>query len=107
MSLTWSETLKTGFAGNRAHIRFNYTFMAQAKLKNLLFKDLYRTFLVLEQALFKANLIFRDSSRKPSIFKYFSSLCELCNLMGLNFAAVIHCRSKNMVETKDGPVTYY
>ena len=29
--------------------------------------------------LFKADLIFKDFSRKPSKFKYFSSLCEPCN----------------------------
>ena len=29
--------------------------------------------------LFKADLIFKDSSRKPSKFKYFSHLCESCN----------------------------
>ena len=28
--------------------------------------------------LFKAYLIFKDFSRKPSKFKYFSSLCEPC-----------------------------
>ena len=28
--------------------------------------------------LFKADLIFKDYSRKPSKFKYFSSLCEPC-----------------------------
>ena len=28
--------------------------------------------------LFKADLIFKDFSRKPSKFKYFSSLCEPC-----------------------------
>ena len=27
---------------------------------------------------FKADLIFKDFSRKPSKFKYFSSLCEPC-----------------------------
>ena len=31
--------------------------------------------------LFKADLIFKDFSRKPSKFKYFSSLCEPCNLI--------------------------
>ena len=30
--------------------------------------------------LFKAYLIFKDFSRKPSKFKYFSSLCEPCSL---------------------------
>ena len=29
--------------------------------------------------LFKADLIFKDFSRKPFKFKYFSSLCEPCN----------------------------
>ena len=29
--------------------------------------------------LFKAHLIFNDFSRKPSKFKYFSSLCKPCN----------------------------
>ena len=28
--------------------------------------------------LFKADLIFKNFSRKPSKFKYFSSLCEPC-----------------------------
>ena len=28
--------------------------------------------------LFKADLIFKDFSRKPSNFKYFSSVCEPC-----------------------------
>ena len=28
--------------------------------------------------LFKADLIFKDFSRKPSKFKYFSSLCKFC-----------------------------
>ena len=28
--------------------------------------------------LFNAYLIFKDFSRKPSKFKYFSSLCETC-----------------------------
>ena len=28
--------------------------------------------------LFKADLFFKDFSRKPSKFKYFSSLCEPC-----------------------------
>ena len=31
--------------------------------------------------LFMADLIFKDFSRKPSKFKYFSSLCEPCNAM--------------------------
>ena len=30
--------------------------------------------------LFKADLIFKDFSRKPSKFKYFSSLCEPCKI---------------------------
>ena len=30
--------------------------------------------------LFKAYLIFKDFSRKPSIFKYFSRLCKPCIL---------------------------
>ena len=30
--------------------------------------------------LFKADLISKDFSRKPSKFKHFSSLCELCGL---------------------------
>ena len=32
----------------------------------------------------KANLIFKDFSRKPCIFKYFSSLCEPCVVLVLN-----------------------
>ena len=45
------------------------------------FSRLLRDFPVL----FKADLIFKDFSRKPSKFKYFSSLCGLCYLLG-NFA---------------------
>ena len=30
--------------------------------------------------LFKADLFFKDFSRKPSKFKYFSSLCEPCKV---------------------------
>ena len=41
------------------------------------FKDLSRPLSVF-QVLFKADLIFKDFSRKPSKFKYFSSLCEPC-----------------------------
>ena len=29
---------------------------------------------------FKADLIFKDFSRKPSKFKYFSSLCKPCTI---------------------------
>ena len=32
------------------------------------------------QVIFKAGLIFKDFSRKPSKFKYFSSLCQRCGL---------------------------
>ena len=32
------------------------------------------------QVLFKADLILKDFSRKPSKFKYFSSLCQPCIL---------------------------
>ena len=45
--------------------------------KILEFKDFSRL-------LSKADLIFKDFSRKPSKFKYFSSLCEPC-LMLANF----------------------
>ena len=31
--------------------------------------------------LFKADLIFKDFSRKTSKFKYFSSLCQPCDLL--------------------------
>ena len=31
--------------------------------------------------LFKADLIFKDFSRKPSKFKYFSSLCYPCTII--------------------------
>ena len=41
------------------------------------FKDFSRPLNVF-QVLFKANLIFKDSSRQACIFKYFSSLCEPC-----------------------------
>ena len=34
------------------------------------------------QVIFKAYLIFKDFSRKPSIFKYFSSLSEPCSSTG-------------------------
>ena len=33
--------------------------------------------------LFKASLIFKDFSRKPFIFKYFSSLCEPCKISNI------------------------
>ena len=36
--------------------------------------------------LFKVNLIFKDFSRQPWIFKYFSSLCEPCNGFQTGFA---------------------
>ena len=39
------------------------------------FKDFSRPFSDFP-VLFKADLIFKDTSRKPSKFKYFSSLCE-------------------------------
>ena len=45
------------------------------------FKDFSR-FLSDFQVLFKADLIFKDFSRKPSKFKYFSSLCETCCYRG-------------------------
>ena len=33
------------------------------------------------QVLFKANFILKDFSRQSCVFKYFSSLCEPCNLL--------------------------
>ena len=36
--------------------------------------------------LFKADLISKDFSRKPSEFKYFLSLCELCGLYYQTFS---------------------
>ena len=40
--------------------------------------------------LFKAYLIFKDFSRKPSKFKYFSSLCEPCNGWNINWLKLIY-----------------
>ena len=34
--------------------------------------------------LFKADLVFKDFSRKPSQFKYFSSLCQPCAMFGVH-----------------------
>ena len=49
------------------------------------------------QGLFKAlqwfsitDLVFKDFSRKPSIFKYFSSLCGPCSQTGLCIQTVLH-----------------
>ena len=39
------------------------------------FKDFSRPLSVF-QVLFKANFIFKDFSRQPCIFKYFTSLCK-------------------------------
>ena len=44
------------------------------------FKDFSRP-LSYFPVLFKADLIFKDFSRKPSKFKYFSSLCEPCIML--------------------------
>ena len=41
------------------------------------FKDFSRPYSVF-QVPFMADLIFKDFSRQPCIFKYFSSLCEPC-----------------------------
>ena len=46
------------------------------------FKDFSRL-LIDFPVLFKADLIFKDFSRKPSNFKYISSLCEPCVLFGI------------------------
>ena len=43
------------------------------------FKDFSRP-LSAFQVLFKATLIFNDFSRQSCIFKYFSSLCETCDM---------------------------
>ena len=39
--------------------------------------------------LFKADLIFKDISRKPSKFKYFSSLCEPWVCLANHYSKVI------------------
>ena len=51
--------------------------LCQVLPKIVEFKDISRL-LSDFPALFKADLIFKDFSRKPSKFKYFSSLCESC-----------------------------
>ena len=51
--------------------------LCQALQKIVKFKDFSRL-LSDFPVLFKADLIFKDFSRKPSKFKYFSSLCEPC-----------------------------
>ena len=42
--------------------------------------------------LFKAELIFKDFSRMPSKFKYFSSLCESCGYKRTKMA--VNCSSE-------------
>ena len=51
--------------------------LCQVLPKIVEFKDISRL-LSDFPVLFKADLIFKDFSRKPSKFKYFSSLCEPC-----------------------------
>ena len=46
--------------------------------KKVEIKDFSSRLLSNFQVLSKADLIFNDISRKPSNFKYFSSLCEPC-----------------------------
>ena len=53
--------------------------LCQVLQKVVEFKDFSRL-LSDFQGLFKAELIFKDFSRKPSIFKYFSSLCKPCHV---------------------------
>ena len=53
--------------------------------KKVEFKDLSRL-LSDFPVLFKADLIFKDFSRKPSKFKYFSSQCEPCTHDNTNVA---------------------
>ena len=43
------------------------------------------------QGLFKTNFVFKDFSRLPFIFKYFSSLCEPCRLVVLVCDTPIQC----------------
>ena len=45
--------------------------------------------------LFKADFIFKDFSRKPSKFKYFSSLCEPCNNCRWNMGSLLGCLVQN------------
>ena len=45
------------------------------------FKDFSRPLSVF-QVLFKANVIFKDFSRQSCIVKYFSSMCEPCQING-------------------------
>ena len=55
--------------------------------------------------LFKSGFIFKDFSRKPLIFKYFSSLCEPCfmsrrfnqRMNVLEWSHYIHPRAANSV----------
>ena len=46
-------------------------------IENRRFQGLFKIFQYFSRAS-EAYLIFKDFSRKPSKFKYFSSLCELC-----------------------------
>ena len=61
----------------------NFTFDSHRDLKlsrtqeNVKFKYFSRS-MVSFQGLFKTNFVFKDFSRLPFIFKYFSSLCEPC-----------------------------
>ena len=41
--------------------------------------------------LFKTDLIFKVVSRKPSKFKYFSSLCEPCYVLVCAIMSLRHC----------------
>ena len=59
--LYWFRSLSTVFSSTE-----------NKKIKD--FSRLFSGFSVL----FKADLIFKDFSRKPSKFKYFPSLCEPC-----------------------------
>ena len=49
--------------------------------------------------LFKADLIFKDFSRKPSKFKYFSSLCKPCKSMGIFSDAQGQVTHKSLIQS--------
>ena len=57
-------------------------YQRRSVLQKIEFKDFSRLLSDL-LVLFKADFIFKDFSRKPSKFKYFSSLCEPCTILML------------------------
>ena len=85
----------------------NFTFDSHRDLKlsrtqeNVKFKCFSRS-MVSFQGLFKTNFVFKDFSRLPFIFKYFSSLCEPCYstsiVMVISFA-LMHDREKDINPT--------